>query len=254
MLRDERLEKIVAYIDQNRFATLAQLTESFGISRATIRRDLAILSDSRRVVLTRGGAASATRGTTFELPFHEKRQQNQDEKIRIGAAACAHVNAGETIMIDSGTTCNEMVPFLQNQTNVSVATNDLLIAVGLAACPNIQTMIVGGGIRRGFYTATGYYAETQIREFHFDKAFLSVDALDLRHGCMITNADEVAVKRAILAAAREVVVLCDHTKFDTTAFVSICKLERITRIITGREISPDHVRAFTDAGITLVIV
>ncbi len=251
MLKDERLEKIEEYINSNRYASLNELTEMLSISKATIRRDLELLEKENRVVVTRGGATSVSKGTRYELSYQEKRNANREEKIRIARAACSRIQPGETIMLDSGTTSFEMTAFLGDIHGVYAATNDLMIAMALTPLPHLELFIIGGGIRPGYYTASGFFAASNVANYNFDRAFLCVDALNLEHGCMITNADEVDVKKAIIKSSREVVVVCDHTKFQATAFVSVCPLDGIHGIITGRELDPAIRDRILDRGIHL---
>ena len=254
MLKDERLERIEEFINLNRYASMSELTEMFSISKATIRRDLELLEKMNRVALTRGGAASINRGTMYELPYVEKRNANREEKTRIARAACGRIRSGETVMLDSGTTTYEMADFIDDAKGVCVATNDLMIAMALTKRPGVELFIIGGGVRKGFYTATGYFAAANVCNYNFDRAFVSVDAINLAHGCMITNAEEVDVKRSIIKSAREVIVVCDHTKFEATAFVGICPVEQINGIITGCELDEGIRDKFLERGCSLELV
>lgn len=254
MLKDERLERIEDYINTNRYASLAELTEMLSISKATIRRDLEQLEKQSRICLTRGGAASINKGTLYELPYVEKRNANREEKLRIAKAACQRIRSGETIMIDSGTTGYEMTEFIDDAKGVYVATNDLMTGMALTKRPNVELFIIGGAVRKGFYTANGYFAAANVGTYNFDHAFLCVDAINLGHGCMITNADEVDVKRSIIKSAKEVIVICDHTKFEATAFISICAIDQIHCVITGRELDKEIRDRFIERGCNLQLV
>jgi DeoR/GlpR family transcriptional regulator of sugar metabolism len=254
MLRDERLDKIEEYVNMNRYVPLTELMTRFGISRATCRRDLEALAENRRVTVTRGGASAVSRGTIYELPYQEKRKLNYEEKSRIAKAACAHIKAGETIMIDSGTTGALMAEYFPDLPDIYAATNDLMTAIALLSCPHINLIFIGGSIRKGFYTACGYFAAEEISNYHFDKVFLCMDAINAAYGCMITNAEEVEVKHSIMNAGREVIALCDHTKFNSSAFISICPTDRLDRVITGQEL-PEDIRAqFADRGVEMQLV
>ncbi len=254
MLKDERLEKIEAYVNQNRYASLQDLTRLFGASRATIRRDLETLESRRRLILTRGGASSVDKSSSYEPPYVEKKNAHHEEKVRIAEAARRRIKDGDTVMIDSGTTSYEMVNFMGDLRDVHVATNDLLTAVALTRFPEIDLNMIGGSVRKGFYTTDGYFAAANVNNYYFDRAFLCVDAINLSYGCMITNADEVDVKHSIIDSAKEVTVLCDHSKFEARAFISICPLSRVNSIITGRELDPEICQKFIDKGLSIEVV
>ena len=245
---------MVDYISHKQYVSLGELTNAFGVSRATVHRDLDYLNRKKQITLTRGGARSLQKSSTYELPYFEKRQTNSEEKARIAQAACQYIQHEETIMIDSGTTGYELAVQMKGMRHVLAATNDLMTAVCLANHPDIELIVIGGNIRQGFYTASGYFATTTVENFHFDKVFLSVDSIGTDRGCMITNADEVDIKRGMLACSKEVIVICDHTKFKTTAFVGVCPIEQIDRIITGKELDKAIYKDFLDRGVEIELV
>lgn len=254
MLKDERREKIEEYVNSNRYASMHDLTRHFSASKATIRRDLEALEKESRVVLTHGGASSVRLGSMYELPYHEKRNANREEKIRIAAAALKRIKTGETVLVDSGTTGFELAEMMGSLNGVYVATNDLMTALALTKHPGVEPIVIGGSVRRGFYTMDGYFAAQNVNNYNFDRSFLCVDAINLELGCMITNADELDVKHSIISSAREVTVICDHTKFETTAFVSICDVSKLHSIITGRELDKSIHAAFVERGLNIELV
>lgn len=254
MLKEERLESILEYVNKNKYASFMELSKNYGISKATIRRDLEQLSETGKISITRGGAASKSKGTKYELPYLAKQKCFHDEKVRIARAACRHILPGETIIIDSGTTSFEMTPFMSDLKDVTVATNDTMIASNLTDCPGLSVCVVGGSLRMGFYTMYGYIAEYTIKQIRVDKAFIGVDAIDPHYGLMITNFDEIALKRSIIETAKEVIVLCDHSKFKSVAFVNICPINVISRIITDDGLDPEVQRQFVENGIEVELV
>ena len=250
MIKAERLARIVEYIEKNRYVNIHQLVAEFSVSKATIRRDLEILSADGDIQLTHGGA-KYKRDAEKELPYDEKRKSNSEEKSRIGKAACDLIREGDTIIIDTGTTTREMVEYLLNRQHLHVITNDVLIAAELAANTEIDITLTGGSIRKGYYTLCGYYAENFIKQLHADILFLSMDSINSVFGCAILNIDEVATKQSMIHAAERVVALCDHTKFESKALLKVCDLPQIDRYITGNELSEDTYIRFSEKGCNL---
>lgn len=240
MLRSERLAKEEQFIRRNEFASITDLCGSFNVSKATMRRDISILCQMHPdIILTRGGAMCLPNTVTQEATYTQKLVQHKDEKRRIAEAASGLIAPGSTIILDSGTTNREIVPFLLQMENVHIVTNDIIIASDLACSNGLDITVTGGSLRKGFFTLCGYQAETFITELCVDIAFLNVDAVDISRGCMITNMGEVNFKRNIIKAAKKVVVLCDHSKFTTVSFVAICDFVPISTIITDSGLSPD---------------
>ncbi len=130
MISAERRQQLVELVEQRKSVTVAELSEHFGMSPATIRRDLA-LSQQGMIERAHGGAARRVRGAAEmpKPPLLKRTALQADEKRRIGVAAAAYVHGGETIIISSGTTTAEMVPHLAKCTNLTVITNALNIVL-----------------------------------------------------------------------------------------------------------------------------
>ena len=254
MLKFERLERMEAYINQNKYVTIGELAEQFSISSATIRRDLEQLSSQNRVTLTRGGVVSNQTCVVEERPYSEKLGDHQEEKRRIAQAAASMVAPGSTIMVDSGTTNRAMIPFLQEIGPVNIVTNDVVIAGELTSCRDAEVTVLGGTLRKGYFTLVGHYAEDMVAQMRADIAFIGMDAVSLKGGCMIANMNEVGLKRAMIQAARQVVIVCDHSKFETESFLTVCPLEQADLFIVGQDLSGNLAKAFQEAGCRFQLV
>lgn len=253
MFQEERLQKIGDMVKQKKFCSINELCASFDISKATARRDLKTLAERNILCLTRGGAKDVAIGTTYEPPYTEKKNINHEEKVRIANKACSFIKYGETVILDSGTTALEMAGVLEFMQGITVATNDILVACKLANARDIELTVIGGSIRKNYYTTIGYFAQFALEHINADKAFLGVDALDVKKGCMITNMEEVIIKKLIMKSAREKIVICDHSKFENVAFMNLCTVNEIDMIITGSELNKNVYSQFVDAGINIIL-
>ena len=254
MLKYERLEKIEEYVNRNKYATIHELAAAFDISRATIRRDLELLNKKHRVQLTRGGVVSLNKGVSEERPYNEKVEANREEKMRIAQAARELISDGATLLIDSGTTTREVAPLLADAAGIKLVTNDVMIAAELTNARGVEVSVLGGTLRRGYFTLTGHVTENAIAQLRADLTLVGMDSVSLESGCMISNMDEVGLKQAMIHSGRRAVVLCDHTKFESEAFASVCELSQIDLIITGKELPPRVRAAFADRGVKLQLV
>jgi DeoR/GlpR family transcriptional regulator of sugar metabolism len=254
MLQVERLEKIYEIVKQEKYCSISELAEKFNISKATIRRDLKILEDDNKVKNTRGGAMAENHGTSHEPPYTEKTNINKEEKILLAKGACRLIAEGETIILDSGTTIMEIANTMKQMNDITVATNDVMVACILAENPNISTTMIGGGIRKNYFSTSGLFAQETILNINADKAFIGVDAFDPAKGFMITNMEEVVIKRLMMEAAKQVIVICDHSKCENVAFIKLCGINDVDKMITGREIGTDMYQSLVDAGLDVELV
>jgi DeoR/GlpR family transcriptional regulator of sugar metabolism len=253
MIQEERLQKIEAYVKQKKICYFQELCDAFQVSKATIRRDLQLLVQRNRLNMVRGGASDISVGTSVEPPYAVKKNVNHEEKVRIAQKACSLIRSGETVILDSGSTILEIAGQIESMSEITVATNDLLVAGRLAGAGDVNLTVIGGGVRKGYYTTLGYFAQYALEHINADKAFIGVDAISISKGCMITNTEEVSVKKLIMKAAREKIVVCDHSKFESIAFINLCAVSDVDMIITGREIDPDILEEFRNAGINIVL-
>jgi DeoR family fructose operon transcriptional repressor len=253
VIRAERLDKMVRYINKKKYASIYELSTFFDISKATVHRDLEFLAGDSLICLARGGARYLPK-YDVELPYNEKRRFQREEKARICRAAAERIDDGCAVFLDTGTTTRELVPFLMERHNVRVVTNDVIIAVELAANNAIDTIVTGGDIRKGFYTLSGFLTENFLAHLHVDIAFLTLDAIHSNHGGMISNMEEVDIKKNIIHCADQVFALCDHSKFEKTAFYKCCELNDIDLFITGNELPGKTRMTLEEAGMQFEFV
>ncbi|MDR1929928.1 MAG: DeoR/GlpR family DNA-binding transcription regulator [Treponema sp.] len=254
MLQVERFDKIKDYLLKNEYADIKDLADMLDISTATVRRALKHLEKEQVVDLTRGGAILAKRGSLYEYPYKIKQEINAEEKRRIARDAIQRIGRNESIFLDASTTVCAMTQFMLNLQDITVATNDMNIAQNLINAEYLSVTLIGGTLRRHYYTLTGYFAETTLKDLCFDRAFLGIDAISLRGGLMITNIEEVQIKRKVISSSHEIIVLCDHSKFEQESFLNVCGCEDVNLIITGKELDRKLYKKYTDAGLKIILV
>jgi DeoR family fructose operon transcriptional repressor len=195
-----------------------------------------------------------TQRTSYEPPFDVRKDFFYDEKQRIASAAIELVQENETLLLDSGTTVYELAKALMNKNNLYIATNDLNSAMLLSQNTDIELTVFGGALRKHHYSLNGYFTENMIRQIHADKVFLGVDAVDMNIGYMNFSVEEIQTKKLMIQASNEVIVLCDHSKFEKIAFVNICHFDEVDLVITGKEINRDILHKMEEMKINMMIV
>ena len=250
----ERRRRILEFLRANRSARNQELSAALGVSVATVRRDLALLSTQGLVSRTHGGALLPENSTAYERLYSEKRVLFQEEKRRIGQAAAGMVADGEAIILDTGSTTFQIACHLGRHKNLTIITNDLVIAAILEFDPTSQVIVTGGIRRAGFGVLVGSIAEDLLRSVRVNKVFLSADAVHLEHGISNATFAEAVTKRLMIEAAREVVLVVDHSKFGGVALAKVTGLERIHHIITDSGVSPEVLQGLARLGIPVTLV
>jgi DeoR/GlpR family transcriptional regulator of sugar metabolism len=245
MLTEERRRAIAEHVREHGRAEVGELGEMFGVSRMTIRRDLATLAESGLLARSRGGALVPDLPLSTELPYAVKRRENEGAKRRIGKLAAGMVRNGDVVILDAGSTTFQIAAHLRDRRDVTVVTDDLKIAVELAPFPGVTVVSAGGVMEAGSYTVLGPETERLLGGIRANWVFLGADAVDPTRGASTRTFQEVAVKRAMLEAATGRALVVDGSKFTRQAFAVFCRPEELTALITDGEAPPESLAALT---------
>lgn len=253
MLAIKRLEIISRLLSENGSVDAAELSEHFGVTTKTIRKDLEKMEDMGLLDRVHGGAV-LKRTDDAVFPIEQRKLHNLSEKKRIGAAALDYVEEGDSLIIDGGTTTLELARLLGDKKILAI-TNDLKIALELMSKPNVDLFVTGGRLRReGAYTLLGRDAEKLLEKYKAKKVFLATSALDLKNGLSVLNSDEAEVKKAMVAVSQQVICLVDYSKFHHVAFAPFCPIEKINTLITDSRIPAQEKASLERRGLRVHIV
>jgi DeoR/GlpR family transcriptional regulator of sugar metabolism len=247
----ERLQQIELFIKEHQHARVTELSEHFGVSEPTIRRDLQKLEAMGRIQREHGGAIALAQATP-EPPIIHRIMEYQEEKCRIGEATAQLINDGETIFLGSGTTTQEVARFLDHKKSLTVVTNALNIANQLVSNPDINLIITGGIVRHSEFSMIGHIVEQTLKELRADKVIVSMRAISIEEG--LTNADplETMTDRVIIQFAREVILVADHSKFDKAATGFVAPITAIHKIVTDDQTPAHIVQQLRDMNIEVI--
>ena len=254
MLKEERYQKIVDWVNAKSAVTVEELCEKFKISQPTVSRDLQMLNQAGKLIKTHGGAVSISTGLANEPSFTYRKTQFTEEKQRIAMKATEYIKSGETIIIDSGTTNFWMAEHLHNVADINVWTNDLHITLELINHDNVDITILGGKLRKQYYNTMGVLTNQLLGNIHVDKLFVGVDAINVESGLMVYSPEEAELKQLMVETAKETILVCDHSKFEKMALMSFCPIEKIQRIITGKETDPKVIQVIRKLNIDVDVV
>jgi DeoR family transcriptional regulator, aga operon transcriptional repressor len=244
--KQERLSVILDRVAERGSVDVSDLASTFGVSGATVRRDLQALSSGRLLVRTHGGAVA-------RLVDSGPAASHQAEKRRIGAAAARLAGRGAVVGLTGGSTALEVVRALAHRRDITFVTNAINIASELVGGPG-QRLVVIGGIVRNSFELVGPAAEAMLANYHFDIAFISVDGLTPQDGCTTHDEMEAQTDRAFLGRARRSVVITDSSKIGKVTFARICMVSDVDDIITDRGVSGEQLRSLASAGARVTTV
>lgn len=228
----ERRKQIVSLTESEGKVDVDSLAEQFGVSKVTIRNDLNALSNRRLVVRSRGGAVASTR-ITRELSVEEKYHENLGIKRKLGETVVELLDDGmRSLLIDSGTTTEEVARNLGGRSGLTVMTNGLNIAKALASVGGMEIMVTGGTLRPTSMSFYGRQAEDSLRFMHFDCLVLGVDGFDPSVGITTHFESEAILNRLMCSVADRIIAVTDSTKFGKRGPHIICKHSDIDTMVT----------------------
>lgn len=258
MLKEQRFAIILSELNRKNSVTIDELIALTHSSKSTIHRDIEELQGTDSLHRVRGGIikplALSVATSEHEPPFLVRQDMYLEEKQRIAAAAHSLVKPKETLFLGGGTTIYEFAKTLFDIEPLYIATNDLKSAIALAEYRNIDLNVLGGNLRQSHYSMNGYFTENMISQMHADKAFIGVDAVDFNVGYMNFSTPEIQTNKLMMQRSLQTFILCDHSKFESVAFVNICKLQDIDLLITGKELSPSYLKRLQDLDINVMTV
>ncbi len=248
----ERRERILALLEQEGRVSVTALSQRLGVSQATIRTDLDALAAQNLLVRTHGGAIAADR-TGLELSFDVRRRLHTAQKERIAAAAAAMVADGDAILLDASTTALALAHQIKGRRELTVLTNGVLIALALLDAPDITILMPGGFLRRDSVSIVGAEGHEVIEKYNFQKGFFGAKGLTLEEGLTDVNSAEVAIKKDMVAHARQVIAIVDSSKWGQVGFASFASIEQLDCVITDPDAPSDMVAALRQAGVNVII-
>lgn len=257
MMRAERQAKVLQLIREREFVKNEELASIFQVTQATIRRDLKALKELSLIRLDHGGSYDIDFLAGGKEPLYEtKVYVNKEQKRMIGQAAVELIRDNETIILDSGTTNLQIAHYLHNHhvENVTVVTCDIAVTHTLGSAKNINVIVLGGILRKSFYSLYGPYTEIALRNIHASKVFLGVDAASMDVGVSNIVLEEVPMKQLMIQNSDQVVMVADSMKFGINAPHKVCSWEKIDYVITDNCIEKKYIDFLDNQGISKTLV
>lgn len=251
MYPEERQTAITTKARAEGRVDVAALAELLDVTQETIRRDLTVLERQGILRRVHGGAIPVER-LGYEPAVAVRESAHTAEKERIAKAALAELPTDGVIALDAGTSTLRLAELLPVDRELTVVTNGLPHAMLLAPRPNLTVHVVGGRIRGRTLAAVDEAAQAFLRDLFVDVAFVGTNGISVARGLTTPDRSEAAVKRALIAAARRVVVLADHTKFGTDHFAAFGSIDDVDTVITDSGLDADLAAEVEAAGARVV--
>lgn len=247
MFAEERQQRIAERARSQGRVDVTALAADFDVTTETIRRDLTALERQGVVRKVHGGAIPVER-IGFEPGLSTRDAVMTAEKERIGKAALAELPDEGALLIDAGTTTARLAEVMPGDRELTVVTNAPLIATTLVGHSMTTVLMIGGKVRGRTMATVDDWALRALADTYVDVAFIGANGVSAERGLTTPDTGEAAVKRAMIAAARRVVVLTDHTKVGADCLARFGSLADVDVLITDTGLDADAAEELSAAG------
>jgi DeoR/GlpR family transcriptional regulator of sugar metabolism len=248
----DRRGRIATLVRQRGSVRVQELAELFQVSPVTIRTDLVQLEKDGQLVRDRGGAVAAAERSAL-VAFDTRSSLHLQAKQQIGRAAAALVAPGDTILMDAGTTVVEMVPHLPQAGPLTVVTNALNVGLALQSRRDTRVVLLGGTINYATFGTLGPLAEGELERLVVEKLFLAAETIDNGAGVTDSTIEIAQLKRAMVRAARQVILCADSSKWGRLGFIKVAPLSAVHTVVTDAGLPQADQLALERLGIHVVI-
>lgn len=230
-ISDRQIDILAVARSQGR-VLVDSLAVSFAVTPQTIRRDLNELCQRGLLARVHGGAMPAN--SVSNVGYEDRRHLFTAEKALIGAAAAAQIPENSSLVINIGTTTEQVARALYKHRDLVVITNNINVVNILTGSPGKELILAGGVVRQSDGGIVGEAAVEFIRQFRVDCAVIGASSLDESGAVLDYDYREVLVARAMIANARRTILVADHQKFERSAPVRICALAEVDMFVTDQ--------------------
>lgn len=249
-MRTERIELIEQYIRAHEVASLEELTREFGVSMNTIRRDVSELAARGTIRKVYGGVTAVQQGTP--LPMSVRADCNSAEKRIIGELAATLVEDNASIFVDSGSTTLQVLPHLADRKGITVVTHSLSAMCEASRFPNLKLIGLGGVFNPTTASFVDLSTAEALSRISVQTVLIAATGVSLEHGLTNTTLLEADAKRRITERGLKVVLLADHSKFDTSSVLSFFAFEDLYAVVTDRLPPERYLKVMEERGIRLL--
>lgn len=232
MLSSQRKQRILQILEEEKQVTSSDLSQRFGVSEDSIRRDLRELASESLLQRVHGGALPVSAAIA---PFETRKSVQTGSKQVIAKKAVQLIQAGQVVIIDGGTTTAEMVKVLPTDLAFTVVTHSPSIAVALVDYPLIDVIMIGGQLYRHSVVAVGSAVLEAIAHINADIFFMGVTGVHKTAGLTTGNYEEASVKRALATRAAETVVMVSPEKMNSASAFVIGELSLASTLVVDEE-------------------
>jgi DeoR family transcriptional regulator, glycerol-3-phosphate regulon repressor len=234
-----RQRHLLEHLRQTGDTSVQDLARALRVTSQTIRRDVRALEEAELVARYHGGVGLPS--TVENIDYARRQEMNVEGKRRIARLVASQIEAGRSLILDIGTTTEEVARALAKHRGIRVVTNNLNVAAILAANEQAEVFVAGGLVRHRDRGIVGEATLDFVRQFRVDVGVIGVSSIEPDGTLLDYDYREVRIAQTIIEQSREVWLVADHSKLTRSAMVRLGHLAEVDRFFTDEPV-PDPLR------------
>ena len=244
-----RRSKILQQLERNGKISVSELSKLLEVTPVTIRSDLTDLEQEGKLLRVQGGAIQVPQAG--EMPCMQQ-MANAERKHAIGEAVARLVRDGDTLFINSGTTCEQIACALRTRKNLNIVTNALKVALELGDMPSFRVLLVGGEINAQSGFTHGGDAQEQLNRYRADWSILAVDGISASGGVTTHHAEEAIIDRIMSAGSKRTLIVADGSKIGRPGFSRVRECDPGLTLVTDSTADGEALSQLENRGVEIV--
>ncbi len=251
MTLNPRQRRLLDAVRQRVTISVEELAQKLDVTPQTVRRDVKLMEEARLLARYHGGVGLPS--SVENIDYRQRQVLNIDAKRHIAQAVASRVPPGCSLLINIGTTTEEVARALAQHENLHVVTNNLNVAAILADNPKCEVIVAGGVVRGRDRGIIGEATIDFIRQFKVDIGIIGISSIEADGTLRDFDPREVKVAQTIIEQSREVWLVADRDKFDRQALVRMAHVSQIDMLFTDAR-PPDALsKVLKDAQVKVVV-
>lgn len=251
MIFNPRQQELLEWVQRAGHVSVDELAHHFGVTPQTIRRDINQLADERKLHRVHGGASAHS--SVENVEYSARKVLNIDAKERIAKLVAEHIPNHASVFMNLGTTSEAVARALQHHVGLRVITNNPHIAMTMCHYADSEVILAGGVMRAKDNGICGEATIEFIRQFRVDYAVLGVACIEMDGTLRDFEMRETRTSEAIIAQARNVFLVADHTKFGRPSLVQMGHLRQVAALFTDQDVPAELLPVLEETGTELYI-
>lgn len=225
-----RQEKLVELVRQRGFISIESMSEHFGVSTQTIRRDIDQLCALNKLARYHGGAGLSP---GFEqLAYANRKTRNLEQKTAIASLVAKQIPDSASLFIDIGTTMEAVAKALIHHKNLRIITNHIRVVSILSESTDFEIILAGGLVRNRDQAITGEATSEFLRKFKVGYAIFGIGSIENNGAMLDYDYRDVHVSKTAIDISKKRFAAADSSKFNADAMVHLGHVSEIDAFFT----------------------